>query len=152
MTEDSLPRLGEYMISTDRDRLDINVIHDFLSNSSYWARGIPIETVERSIKSSLCFGVFHGEKQVGFARVISDYATWAILVDVFVLENHRGRGLSKWLMSVIKAHPDLQGLRSWVLATKDAHGLYSQFGFEPLKSPERFMAIQNPGMYLKNDI
>lgn len=140
---------GEYTISTDRAKLDINVIHDFLSNSSYWARGIPVETVERSIKSSLCFGVFHGSKQVGFARVISDYATWAVLADVFVVEEHRGRGLSKWLMSVIKAHPDLQGLRSWVLATKDAHGLYSQFGFAPLKSPEQFMAIQNPGMYEK---
>lgn len=96
--------------------------------------------------------MFHGSKQVGFARVITDYATWAIIVDVFVLEDHRGRGLSKRLMSAIKAHPDLQGLRSWVLATKDAHGLYAQFGFAPLQNPEWFMAIQNPGMYLKNEI
>lgn len=140
---------GDYTISTDRGRLDINVVHDFLANSSYWARGIPRETVERSINSSLCFGVFHGENQVGFARVISDYATWAVLVDVFIVEGHRGRGLSKRLMSVIKSHPDLQGLRTWVLATKDAHGLYSQFGFAPLKNPEMFMAIMNPGMYLK---
>lgn len=149
MTEDSLPQFGEYTISTDRDRLDINVIHKFLSTSSYWAQGIPVETIERSIKSSLCFGVFHGSKQVGFARVITDYATWGVIADVFVVEEHRGRGLSKRLMDAIMKHPDLQGLRSWVLATKDAHGLYSQFGFAPLKSPEWFMAIQNPGMYLK---
>lgn len=137
---------GEYAISTDRDRLDVNLIHGFLSKSSYWAQGIPRETVERSINSSLCFGVFHGEAQVGFARVITDYATWAVLVDVFIVEEHRGRGVSKRLMGVIKSHPDLQGLRTWVLATKDAHGLYAKFGFKPLASPERFMAILNPGM------
>ncbi len=140
---------GDYTISTDRGRLDLDVIHKFLSISSYWAQGIPRQTVERSINSSLCFGVFHGENQVGFARVISDYATWAVLVDVFIVEGHRGRGLSKRLMSVIKSHPDLQGLRTWVLATKDAHGLYAKFGFKPLPSPERFMAIMNPGMYSK---
>jgi GNAT superfamily N-acetyltransferase len=153
---------GEFMISTDPARLDLDVIHGFLTNS-YWAKGIPQDIVARSIEHSLCFGVYDGgdEKslllaksarsgapaQVGFARVVSDFATVAYLGDVFVLESHRGRGLSKWMMECIVQHPALQGLRRWILLTRDAHGLYSQFGFRPLKSPERYMERHDPEVY-----
>jgi GNAT superfamily N-acetyltransferase len=116
---------------------------------SYWAEGIPREVVERSIKWSLCFGVYDGMKHIGFARVITDRATYAYIGDVYLLEEYRGKGLSKWLMSCIKAHPDLQGLRRWALATRDAHGLYKQFGFTEVKAPERWMEITNPGVYKK---
>jgi GNAT superfamily N-acetyltransferase len=136
-------RRGDLLVSTDRARLDLDVIHGFLADS-YWAKGIPREVVARSIKNSLCFGVYSQGKQVGFGRVISDYATYAYIGDVFVLESHRGHGLGKWLMECITKHPQLQGLRRWALATKDAHGLYAQFGFTPLKAPERHMEIHNP--------
>ncbi len=135
-----------YTISTDPQSLDISLIHAFLSQS-YWAKDIPLAVVERSIRHSLCFGVFHQDRQVGFARVITDFATFAYIADVFVLPEHRGRGVSKLLMKAIRAHPDLQGLRRLVLATRDAHGLYSQFGFQPLAQPESFMTIHNPGIY-----
>jgi GNAT superfamily N-acetyltransferase len=138
-----------FTISTDRERLDRKTIHDFLRNS-YWARGIPRGVVDRSIENALCFGLYEGEKQVGFARVITDYATFAYLSDVFVLESHRGRGLSKWLMEVVLGHPDLQNLRRWTLATRDAHGLYEQFGFRPLSNPERLMEIVDMDIYLRN--
>ena len=140
-------RRGEYVISTDRARLDLNVIHGFLTNC-YWAKGIPREIVARSIEHSLCFGIYHvPDGQVGFARVISDFATIAYLGDVFVLESHRGRGLSKWMMECIMQQPDLQGLRRWTLLTGDAHGLYAKFGFAPLKSPDRYMELHRPDIY-----
>jgi GNAT superfamily N-acetyltransferase len=136
---------GEYTISTDPARLDIVLIHDFLK-ASYWAAGVPREIVERSIRHSLPFGVYKGALQIGFARVITDYATFAYLADVFVLADHRGQGLSKWLMEVIVSHPDLQGLRRWMLATRDAHGLY-QNGFKALKHPARWMELHHPDVY-----
>ncbi len=118
-------RRGEFLISTSRELLDLDVIHGFLTNC-YWAKGIPREIVLRSIEHSLCFGVYEGSgAQIGFARVVSDFATVAYLGDVFVLESHRGRGLSKWLMECVVQHPRLQNLRRWILLTRDAHGLYS---------------------------
>ncbi len=137
-------------VDTDQSRLDLKTIHEFLTNS-YWARGIPIEVVERSIRGSLCFGLYDGDQQVGFARVISDCATFAYLADVFVLESHRGRGLGKMLMASILAHPSLQGLRRWLLATRDAHDLYAQFGFAPLAAPERFMERHARDVYASQD-
>jgi GNAT superfamily N-acetyltransferase len=123
------------------------LIHDFLTNS-YWAKGISQQVVARSIEHALCFGIYDGvAAQVGFARVISDFATVAYLGDVFVLESHRGRGLSKWLMQCIVQHPALQNLRRWILLTRDAHRLYSQFGFTPLAAPERYMELHRPNVY-----
>jgi GNAT superfamily N-acetyltransferase len=146
-TETVEQRRGEFSISTDPARLDLDVIHIFLTNC-YWARGIPREVVERSIEQALCFGIYDGSgAQVGFARVISDFATIAYVGDVFVLESHRGRGLSKWLMECITQHPALQNLRRWILTTRDAHGLYAQFGFAPVKSPERYMERHDPNVY-----
>ncbi len=140
-------RRGEFLISTDRARLDLDVIHGFLTNC-YWAKGIPREVVARSIEHSLCFGVYDGSgAQVGFARVVSDFATVAYLGDVFVLESHRGRGLSKWLMECIMRHPALQNLRRWILLTRNAHGLYACYGFAPLKSPARYMELHQPNVY-----
>ena len=140
-------RRGEFILSTDPARLDLDIIHGFLTNC-YWAKGIPRDVVARSIEHSLCFGVYDGNGvQVGFARVVSDFATVAYLGDVFVLESHRGRGLGKWLMECIMQHRALQGLRRWILLTRDAHGLYSQFGFMPLKSPERYMELHRPDVY-----
>jgi N-acetylglutamate synthase-like GNAT family acetyltransferase len=139
-------RRGDYSISTDRSRLDREVIHAFL-RESYWARGISREVVDRSIENALCFGLYEGAQQIGFARIISDFVTFAYLADVFVLEAHRGRGLGQWLMEVIRAHPELQGLRRWMLATKDAHGLYRKFGFLPLEKPERIMEIVVADVY-----
>ena len=136
-------RRGEYLISTDKSRLDLGVVHDFLS-TSYWAVGVPLEVVERSIENSLVFGVYGGEEQVGFARVVTDYATFAYLADVFVLESHRGRGLGKWLIEAVVSHPDLRGLRRWMLATGDAHELYRKYGFAGLGRPEIFMEIHTP--------
>lgn len=136
-----------FVVSTDPARLDLNVIHGFLT-SSYWARGISRELVARSVEHSLCFGIYDGTgAQVGFARVISDFATFAYIADVFVLESHRGQGLSKSLMRCIMEHPRLQGLRRWSLSTLDAHGLYSQFGFTPPKFPDRYMEILRTKMY-----
>jgi GNAT superfamily N-acetyltransferase len=125
-------------ISTDRSRLDRDAIHDFL-RGSYWASGIPRELVDRSIDNSLCFGLYDGDRLVGFARVITDFATFAYLSDVFVLESHRGHGLGKWFMECVLSHPDLQNLRRWMLATADAHGLYRRVGFSALSKPERIM-------------
>lgn len=140
-------RRGEFLISTDRARLDLNVIYNFLTNC-YWAKGIPRDVVARSIEHSLCFGIYDGGgAQAGFARVVSDYATVAYLGDVFVLESYRGRGLSKWLMECIVQHPALQDLRRWILLTRDAHGLYSQFGFTPVTAPERYMELHRPNVY-----
>jgi len=139
-------RRGEYLLSTDPERLDINVIQGYLTGC-YWAKGIPLEVVERSLQNSLCFGVYSSGKQVGFARVISDFATYAYMGDVFVLESFRGHGLAKWMMESIMQHPRLRGLRRWSLLTRDAHGLYAQFGFTPLKNPERYMEIHDAGVY-----
>ena len=154
-------RQGEFVVSTDPKRLDLDVIHGFLTNC-YWAKGIPREIVARSIEHSLCFGVYDGRRkspllptagrngspvQVGFARVISDFATYAYIADVFVLESHRGHGLGKLLMEGIMQHPKLQGLRRWNLSTLDAHGLYAQFGFATPKWPERYMEILRPDAY-----
>ena len=140
-------RRDDFVVSTDRTRLDINVIHGFLT-TCYWAKGIPRETVARSLEHSLCFGVYDGSgAQVGFARVVSDFATLAYLGDVFVLETHRGRGLSKFMMESIMRHPALQGLRRWILLTRDAHGLYQQFGFTPLKSADRYMELHRADVY-----
>ena len=130
------PPVDGYTISDDPDFLDLDVIHDFLARESYWAQGIPRETVARAIRHSISFGVYHDGAQVGFARVVSDRATYAYLADVFILTAHRGRGLSKWLVAAILAHPELQNLRRWALATRDAHGLYRQFGFAPARKPE----------------
>lgn len=144
---------GEYHISTDKDKLDIDFIHGFLTRS-YWAEGISMDIIKRSIKASLCFGVFDNGKQavlagrqVGFARMITDCATFAYLADVFIDEEYRGKGLSKWLMEVILSHPNLQGLRRMILATRDAYQLYSQFGFTTLNNPERWMQIHKPDVY-----
>ena len=140
-------RRGEFLLSTDPARLDLDVIHGFLTNC-YWAKGISRELVSRSIEHSLCFGIYDGTgAQVAFARVVSDFATVAYLGDVFVLESFRGRGLSKWMMECAMQHPALQGLRRWILLTRDAHGLYSQFGFTPVKAPERYMELHNAGVY-----
>jgi GNAT superfamily N-acetyltransferase len=139
---------NEFEISTDPTRLDLSMVHEFLTNS-YWAKGIPLETVRRSVENSLSFGIYHDHRQVGFARVVTDRATYAYLADVFVLEPYRGRGLSKWLMECTTAHPDLQGLRRWMLATGDAHGLYRQYGFTELKAPERWMELHFPDIYAK---
>jgi GNAT superfamily N-acetyltransferase len=129
---------GDFTISTDKSRLDMEVIHAFL-DSSYWAAGRPMEVVRRSIENSVAFGVYRGERQVGFARVITDYATFGWIADVFILEEFQGQGLGKWLTEIIVAHPELQGFRRWVLATKDAHELYKKVGFTGLVRPERWM-------------
>jgi GNAT superfamily N-acetyltransferase len=141
-------RRDDFLISTDPTRLDLDVIYDFLTNC-YWAKGIPREVVVRSIEHALCFGIYESGGQVGFARVISDFATIAYVGDVFVVESHRGRGLGKWLMECIVQHPGLQNLRRWILTTRDAHGLYSQFGFTPVKTPERFMERHQANIYEK---
>ena len=137
---------AQYEISTDRSRLDITMIHDFL-RSSYWAQGVPRAVVEKAVQNSLCFGAYLGAQQVGFARVITDFASIAYVADVFVLLQHRRHGISKMLVRAIVEHPELQGLRRLLLATKDAHGLYAQFGFQPLAHPEHFMSIHRPDVY-----
>jgi len=137
---------GKYEISTERNRLDVGLIHDFL-RSSYWAHGIPRAVVERSIEHSLCFGAFLESQQVGFARVVSDFAAIAYIADVFVVPKHRGRGVSKLLIRAILEHAELQGVRRFLLATRDAQGLYAQFGFQPLSNPERYMTIRKVDVY-----
>lgn len=136
----------EFLISTDPAKMDIPAIHGVLT-CSYWAEGIDEATVRRSIANSLCFGIFRLDRQVGFARVVTDRATFAYLADVFVIEAFRGRGLSTWLMEVIVHHPDLQGLRRWILATRDAHELYRRFGFTTLATPLRFMERYDSDVY-----
>ena len=137
---------GEYAISTDKRRLQIDVIHGYLA-SSYWAAKIPREVVDRSIENSLCFGLYRGERQIGFTRVVTDFATFAWVGDVFVLEEERGKGLSKWLMECMCATDELAGLRRWILATRDAHGLYEQYGFTSLAKPERYLERLDPDVY-----
>lgn len=137
---------GAYSVTADRRRIDVDAVHAFLTRS-FWATGISRELVARAIEHSLCFGLFHGEAQVGFARVVTDAATYAYLCDVYVLEEHRGKGLGKWMMAFVMGHPDLQGLRRFQLVTRDAHGLYSRLGFAAPVNPERYMEIFRPGMY-----
>jgi GNAT superfamily N-acetyltransferase len=129
----------EYTISTNRERLDVALIHDFLSNTSCWAKGRSIQVVKRAIENSLDFAVYKGERQIGFARVVTDYATFAWLADVFVLDEYRGQALGRWMIEVIVTHLQLQGFRRWLLATRDAHELYRRFGFTELKDPRRWM-------------
>jgi N-acetylglutamate synthase-like GNAT family acetyltransferase len=150
MTEHYTRQQGQYLLSTDPALLDVAMIHRYLSEESYWAKNIPMETVQRSITHSLCFGVYELSRQIGFARIISDQATFAYLADVFILPEWRGKSLSKWMMSGIVEHPHLQGLRNWLLLTNDAHGLYSQFGFEVHPQPERVMRRFNPDVYRQN--
>jgi GNAT superfamily N-acetyltransferase len=134
----------EYEISTDPGRIDRDLVHRFLSRESYWARGIPRDVVDRCIDNSLCFGVYRGSEQVGFARVVTDRAAIAYLGDVFIVAGHRRRGLGKRLVEVVMRHPDLQGLRRFMLGTEDAHSLYDRFGFRPLAHPDRMMEIASP--------
>jgi GNAT superfamily N-acetyltransferase len=136
-----IPRVNTYEISTDPSRLQLDAIHAYLTRS-YWSPGIPKEVVARAIANSMCFGVYLGETQVGFARVVTDKASFAYLADVYVLEEHRGQGLSKRLVQFIQAHPDLQGMRRFLLATRDAHGLYAQFGFQPVARPQSLMELR----------
>lgn len=138
----------DYSISCDTSKLDLAVVHGFLS-TSYWALGLPQHVLHRAIEGSLCFGLYLGDSQVGFARIITDKATFAYLCDVFVLEAFRGKGLGRWLMEAIISHPDLQGLRRFVLVTRDAHGLYEQFGFRPLARPDGYMECHRPDIYTR---
>jgi GNAT superfamily N-acetyltransferase len=129
----------DYLITTDKNRLDVHFIHDFLSNRAYWARGRSIDVVRRSIDHSLNFGLYKSDQQIGFARVVTDYATFAWVADVFVTQEHRGHGAGAWLIEVVVSHPELQGLRRWILATRDAHELYRRVGFSELSRPQRWM-------------
>lgn len=148
-------RRDQFLISTDAVLIDVGAVHRYLSEDSYWSKGIPVETVRRGIANSLAFGIYDtskpradgGPTQIGFARIISDKATFAYLADVFVLPEYRGHGLSKWLMQVIVSHPDLQGLRRWMLMTLDAHGLYRQFGFTDAANPDRVMERVDRDVY-----
>ena len=142
---------GLYNITTDNSKLDVNVIHRFLSEESYWAKGVPKNIVEKSIANSLCFGVFYKNEQVGFARLITDKATFAYVADVFILHEHRGRGLAKWLMRTMQSHPELQNLRRWLLTTKEAHTLYEQLDWQKPSSDYvyRFMMRHNADVYKK---
>lgn len=138
---------GEFTISTEKSRLQIEAIHRFLSEDSYWAQERPKELTETAIEHSMCFGVYHGGDQIGFARVVTDHATFAYIGDVYIEEKYRGQGLSKWLMKVIVEHPELQGFRRYILATRDAHGLYEQFEFKSLRHPDRWMEKTAPNAY-----
>jgi GNAT superfamily N-acetyltransferase len=143
VNDDSFLKKG-YTISTDKSLIDFEAVYQYLSKESYWAKGIPGDRLARAIENSMCFGVYKGNEQAGFTRVVTDQATFAYICDVFILPKHRGFGLSKWLMQTIAGHPDLQGLRRWSLATLDAHGLYGQFGFTPLSKPENWMEMFKP--------
>jgi GNAT superfamily N-acetyltransferase len=136
-----------YTISTDQTRIDSALVHRYLSRDSYWARGVPLEVVERAIQNSLCFGLYAHDRQIGFARVVTDAATFGYLADVFIVPEHRGRGLGKQLIAAVMAHPDLQGLRRFMLATRDAHGLYRHFGFTEPKNPQVLMERHHPDLY-----
>ncbi|MBN9282993.1 MULTISPECIES: GNAT family N-acetyltransferase [unclassified Flavobacterium] len=138
---------GDFTISTDKSKLDLEVIHDYLANQSYWSKNIPKERIRKSIANALCFGIYYKDKQIGYAKVVSDFSTMAYLGDVFVLEDYRGQGLSKWLMETIMSHPELTGLRRWILLTSDAHELYKKFGWQPIASPEKWMEIHRPDIF-----
>jgi GNAT superfamily N-acetyltransferase len=132
-----------FTISDEPERLQLEVIVDYLARA-YWSNQRPRAVIEKSLKHSLCFGVYEKDQQIGFARVVTDHATFAYLADVFILESHQGHGLGKWLVQTILEHPELQGLRRWMLATRDAHGLYAQFGFAALENPDRYMTKFDP--------
>ena len=138
---------NEFYISTDRSKLDIDAIHNFLSTKAYWCLNIPKEKVEISIENSFCFGLYENNKQIGFARIITDYSTIAYLGDVYILEEYRGRGLSKWLMETIMNFPELQGLRRWILLTGDAHELYQKYGWTELADSSKWMELHNKNVY-----
>lgn len=139
---------NEFCISTDKTKLDIDSTHEFLSTKAYWCLNIPKTKVQTQIQNSMCFGVYENEKQIGFARVITDFAAIAYLGDVYILEEYRGKGLSKWLIETIMSHPDLQGLRRWILLTRDAHELYRKFGWTNISDPTRWMEVHNKNVYL----
>lgn len=136
-----------YVLSTDANRVDLSLVHAYLSRESYWAKGVPEAVMRKAIENSLCFGLYHDDGQVGFARVVSDCATFAYLADVFVVESHRGKGLATWMLDEILSDPRLQGLRRWMLATADAHALYLPYGFKALADPSRFMERHDPDVY-----
>jgi len=138
---------GEFSLTTDKTKLDIHAIHFFLSNYSHWAKGISYYTVKKSIENSLPFGLFHLNNQIGFARIISDFATIAYLGDVYILVEYRKQGLANWMMEQVMIHPDLQNLRRWILLTADAHSLYAKHGWKPVEKPERYMEVHNPNIY-----
>ena len=139
----------EFCISTDKTKLDVDSIHGFLSTKAYWCLNIPKDTVQKAIQNSRCFGVYQNKKQIGFARVISDFSTIAYLGDVYILEEYRGKGLSKWLIETIMSDPNLQGLRRWILLTADAHGLYRQFGWTNIGEPDKWMTVHDKNVYSK---
>lgn len=143
MNEDAFTKKG-FSISTDKSLIDFETVYNYLSNDSYWAKGMPAEMLKKAIENSICFGLYQQNKQAGFARVVTDKATFAYLCDVFILADYRRLGLSKWLIQTIKQYPELQGLRRWSLATADAHDLYTQFGFIPVSRPDRWMEIYTP--------
>jgi len=138
----------EYTVSTDPARLDLAAVHRYLA-ASYWSPGLPMDVLARAVAGSLCFGLYRGAEQVGFARVITDRATFAYLCDVYVLDAHRGRGLGRWLLEAVVGHPALQGLRRFVLVTRDAHRLYQRFGFRPLARPEGYLEVHRPDVYAR---
>ena len=146
MTESFDLEKGEFTITTERERLDVDAIHAYLTRA-YWSEGVPRETVARAIANSICFGVFCGSEQIGLARVVTDSATYAYLCDVYILEEYRGKGLGTWLMECVMSHGSLQGLRRFSLATRDAHGLYRKFGFRELAKPQSQMEIHRPDVY-----
>lgn len=139
----------QFSISTDKSKLDVDSVHEFLSTKAYWCLNIPKEKVRTAIENSLCFGVYEAEKQIGFARVITDFSTIAYLGDVYILEEYRGKGLSKWLMEIIMNHEDLQGLRRWILLTGDAHELYRQYGWTNIADPTKWMELHDKNVYSK---
>lgn len=139
----------EFSISTDKNLLDINLIHNFLSNESYWAKGISKERIKKVIENSFCFGIYKDNKQIGFARVVSDLSSFAYLADVFVLKDYRGKGLASLLIKTILGYDNFKSIRRWLLATKDAHEIYKKLGFKSLENPEKFMEIFNPDAYIE---
>lgn len=141
----------DYVVTDDRARLDLAAIHAFLAAESYWAPGIPKTILARAIDNSLCFGLYRGASQVGFARVVTDLSTFAYLCDVFVDSAHRGMDLGKWLVECVMAHPDLQGLRRICLMTRDAHELYKRYGFKPIADPTRYLEIHRPDVYKQRE-
>lgn len=143
MNDDTFLSKG-YIISNDKRHIDFDRLYQYLENESYWAKGVTVDRLKRAVENSLCFVILKQEEFAGFARVVTDKATFAYICDVFVLDEHRRLGLSKWLMQTILQHPELQGLRRWSLATSDAHGLYKQFGFVPLSKPDTWMEIYTP--------
>jgi GNAT superfamily N-acetyltransferase len=143
------PHFPDFLIKNKIEEKDIPAIHNYLTHS-YWSENIPLAVVEKAIAHSLNFGVYHGENLIGFARAVTDFSTFAYVADVFILEQYRGKGLSKWLMQTMIAHPQLQGLRRWALATRDAHGLYEKVGFKSLAKPDRWMEMHFPDVYKKD--